>query len=179
MKAIGRAPLAIVFLATVGALTASCSERVIPPPSPAPRPSVRPVPPPPQRQVLDWRDAPITPGDWTWADESGQSVARFAGGALELRCSRAAGTITLRRTGAVAGANTPITIATSSVTRTIDGTVEAGSPAAVSASIAGRDRLLDSMAFSRGRFAIDVAGTPTLYVPSWPEVSRLVEDCRG
>jgi hypothetical protein len=34
------------------------------------------------------------------------------------------------------------------------------------------------MAFSRGRFAIETAGLPTLYVPSWPEVSRVVEDCR-
>lgn len=181
MKAIGRIPLAIVFLATVGVLTASCTERVIPSSAPAPRPSAPPAPPPPQREVLDWRDAPITPGDWTWTEEPGGSVARFAGGALELRCVRTSGTVTLRRAGAVSasGTNAPVTVATQSVARTINATVEAGASTGVSASIPARDNLLDAMAFSRGRFAVDVAGLPTLYVPSWPEVSRLVEDCRS
>jgi len=34
------------------------------------------------------------------------------------------------------------------------------------------------MAFSRGRFALETAGQETLYLPSWPEISRVVEDCR-
>ena len=38
--------------------------------------------------------------------------------------------------------------------------------------------LLDAMAFSRGRFAIDVNGLPSLYLPAWPEVGRVIEDCR-
>ena len=41
-----------------------------------------------------------------------------------------------------------------------------------------RDPLLDAMAFSKGRFALEVAGLPTLYVPSYPEVTRVIEDCR-
>lgn len=46
------------------------------------------------------------------------------------------------------------------------------------ASFAARDPLLDAMAFSRGRFAIQSDGLPTLYVPSWPEIGRVLEDCR-
>jgi hypothetical protein len=48
----------------------------------------------------------------------------------------------------------------------------------VTAWIAPRDPLLDAMAFSRGRFRVEVAKLPPLYLPSWPEVSRVIEDCR-
>ena len=40
------------------------------------------------------------------------------------------------------------------------------------------DELLDAMAFSRGRFVIEQAGAPTLVVPAYPEVGRVIEDCR-
>jgi len=38
--------------------------------------------------------------------------------------------------------------------------------------------LLDAMALARGRFAVEVAGYPALYLPNWAEVARVVEDCR-
>jgi len=41
------------------------------------------------------------------------------------------------------------------------------------------DGLLDAMSFSRGRIAVTVSGTPMLVVPAWPEVARVVEDCRA
>jgi hypothetical protein len=41
-----------------------------------------------------------------------------------------------------------------------------------------RDALLDAIAFSRGRFALEAAGLETLYLPSYPEISRVVQDCR-
>ena len=44
--------------------------------------------------------------------------------------------------------------------------------------IAAADKLLDAIAFSRGRFALEAAGQETLYLPSWPEISRVIEDCR-
>ena len=42
----------------------------------------------------------------------------------------------------------------------------------------GSVSLLDAMAFSSGRFAVDLPGRSVLYLPSWPEVSRVIEDCR-
>ncbi|MDG2003332.1 MAG: hypothetical protein P8J20_08375 [Novosphingobium sp.] len=48
----------------------------------------------------------------------------------------------------------------------------------IAVTLPASDPLLDAMAFSRGRFAVETAGLPTLYVPSWPEVSRVIEDCR-
>lgn len=44
--------------------------------------------------------------------------------------------------------------------------------------LAAQDRLLDAMAFSRGRFAVETGGLPTLYLPAWAEVTRVIEDCR-
>ncbi len=40
-----------------------------------------------------------------------------------------------------------------------------------------RDPLLDALAFSRGRFGIAIAGIETS-VPTWPEITRVLEDCR-
>jgi hypothetical protein len=55
----------------------------------------------------------------------------------------------------------------------------ARSPAGwIVAALPVRDPVLDAMAFSRGRFALEAAGEPTLYLPSWPELSRVIEDCR-
>jgi hypothetical protein len=35
------------------------------------------------------------------------------------------------------------------------------------------------MALSKGRFAVEVDGEAPLYLPSYAEVSRVIEDCRG
>jgi hypothetical protein len=40
------------------------------------------------------------------------------------------------------------------------------------------DPLLDALVFSRGRVAVYIADKPALVVPAWPEIARVVEDCR-
>ena len=50
---------------------------------------------------------------------------------------------------------------------------------ALVARLAVSDPLLDQMAFSRGRFTVEAAGAPLLIVPAWPELARVIEDCRG
>ena len=155
-------------------LATSCATQAPPPPPPAP---VQPAPPPPAQPSQDWRDAPITPGDWRWSMESGQSVARFAGDTLVLRCDRMAGMVTLLRAGAAQGP-VPMTILTGDAAQPLTGLPQAGPPPAIAITFAARDPLLDTIAFSRGRFAVEAAGLPTLYVPSWPEISRVIEDCR-
>ncbi len=101
-------------------------------------------------------------------------MARFGQGLLDLRCDRAAGQIVLLRSGAAQG-EMPVTVLTSSRTQTLTGS---GDGTNVTLRLSARDPLLDAMAFSRGRFAVEVAGLPTLYLPSWPEISRVIEDCR-
>ena len=44
--------------------------------------------------------------------------------------------------------------------------------------LAPNDSLLDAMAITKGRFAVEVEGEQTLYLPAWAEVSRVIEDCR-
>jgi hypothetical protein len=46
------------------------------------------------------------------------------------------------------------------------------------ATLQARDPLLDAIALSRGRFAVETGGLETLYLPAWPEITRVVEDCR-
>ena len=113
--------------------------------------------------------------------EGNRSVARFGppgeAAALVMSCNRDAGSVTLIRPGAAKGA-VPMTIQTATLSRTLSAAAEPGPPPVIALTLASRDRLLDAMAFSRGRFAVETAGLPTLYVPSWTEVSRVIEDCR-
>ena len=96
---------------------------------------------------------------------------------LSLRCERTAGLIRLRRAGAATGP-LPLTITTTSARRSFTVAPEQAEPPAVALAIPARDPILDAMVFSRGRFMIEVPGLPTLYLPAWPEVARVVEDCR-
>lgn len=162
----------------VGALAlAGCIPQVAPaPPQPAARPSPSPAPtpaplPPPSS---DWRDALATPGDWQYAPSSTGSFASFASGQFILRCERQQQRVSLIRAGAATG---PVSMAirTTQGERTLVANPVQGG---VSTSLPTRDPLLDDMAFSRGRFAVEVPGMATLHIPSWTEVSRVIEDCR-
>ena len=185
MKA-NRPLLTAVALSTVlAALLASCAS---PPPPPPPRPIPRPQPsytpppaPTPVRPAPDWRDRPITPGDWRWSRIGGASSARFGeggnGALLEFRCDRAAGVVLLIRSGAMGGP-TPMTVTTTSTARAVTGQPLAGSQPALVVALPVRDALLDAIVFSRGRFAVEARGLAPIYAPTWPEIARVVEDCR-
>jgi hypothetical protein len=62
--------------------------------------------------------------------------------------------------------------------RALDAVPMRSDPATIVARVSVQDTLLDAMAFSKGRFAIEIAGMRTLYIPSYPEVTRVIEDCR-
>ncbi|MCB2064608.1 MAG: hypothetical protein KDE25_14435 [Novosphingobium sp.] len=169
MKAnVSRALKAALALPMVLALVSSCSDRRV---VPTPAPTGTPAPPPP-RPAIDWEHAPATPGDWQWSNAGGRSQATFAQGLLQLRCQ--GGNVVLSRRGSADRA-VPMTISTSAMTRTVDAQATA---AGIQVAFAARDPLLDAMAFSRGHFAVEVPGVAAVYAPSWPEVSRVIEDCR-
>ncbi len=128
----------------------------------------------PAAMPANWQDAPLTPGDWRWSMEGSLSVARFGDGLLVLSCDPSGRAVTLLRGGSGAAAG-PIIVSTSTITRTLTGT--AGNKG-IAVTLPASDSLLDAMAFSRGRFSVETEGFPTLYAPSWPEVSRVTEDCR-
>jgi len=138
-----------------------------------PAPAVAQAPP-----SANWMDAPATPGDWRYAAQGTRSEASFwsAGGVpmLRLRCEADTGRILLSLPES--GALSPVvTLRTRTLARTL-----AAEPAGreTLAALAPADPLLDAMALSRGRFAVEAEGLPTLYLPSWAEVSRVIEDCR-
>ncbi|MDE8653318.1 hypothetical protein [Novosphingobium album (ex Liu et al. 2023)] len=178
-----RAPLAPLLAAAATMLAlAGCSERgIVPAPVPTPTSTPTRAPPPLPSPPANWRDAPITPGDWALSANASQSAASFAGGQLVLRCDLPQRTVTLLRAGtgtAMGTGQVPMTVTTETVTRPLTGTAQGGPAPAIAITFSARDPLLDAMAFSRGRFMVEAAGLPALYVPSWPEVSRVIEDCR-
>jgi hypothetical protein len=145
-----------------------------PPLAPAPAPTPAPAPP---AFAGNWADAPATPGDWSY----GGGTASFGdpGGAprLVMRCDRPGAAIEIVRPGA-AGAASQMLVMTEFGNRALEAAPTVSDPGAIAARVSVHDALLDAMAFSKGRFAIDTAGLPTLYIPSWAEITRVIEDCR-
>ncbi|WP_234036005.1 hypothetical protein [Porphyrobacter sp. YT40] len=160
-----------------------------PAPAPTARPAARPTPapvPPPVVQTLpadQWMDAAATPGDWTQGLIAGVPFALFGTDsripALGLRCLRADGTITVARRSD-SPSQLSMTIRTETTSRSLVAEPVQGFPGRfLGVSLRADDPLLDAMALSKGRFAVEVDGMPPLYLPSYAEVSRVIEDCRG
>jgi len=149
-----------------------------PVPAPAPTPASAPVvqaPPPPAFE--NWIDAPVTAGNWSYAGGLAQFGQPGYQPFLTLRCDPAARAVEITRAAAVTGAQ-PMIVRTETLERSLATSPARSDPSSIVAILPARDPLLDAMAFSRGRFAIEVAGLTSLYIPSWPEVTRVIEDCR-
>ncbi len=173
----------LVALACLSA--AACGVRA-PEPTPAPpvaRASPTPAPSPsPVPTHATWIDAPQTPGDWYYRSGGGTTRALFgdpgADARFALTCNLAQRSVTLARAGSTTGAS-QLNIRTEFTDRALAAAPSTGEIPAVEARVGARDSILDAMAFSKGRFAVEVAGLDPLYLPSWPEVTRVIEDCRG
>jgi hypothetical protein len=167
------------------ALIAACAAERVPPaaapaPLPAPAPAAaRPAPAAPPSS-LNWADAPQTPGTWRYgargsgSDSEAAFIAPTGQPLARLRCLAASRVVVLSLPET--GASRPrVIIRSHTATRMIEAE-PAGRETLVA--LAPRDSLLDAMAFARGRFAIEADGLAPLYLPAWPEVSRVIEDCR-
>lgn len=157
----------------------------VPTPSPVAQPAPTPAPPvAPVTAVLDnWADNLATPGDWAYSDRTGAPVASFGmpgqSPLFAMQCNRANRSISL---GRLSNASDPRTmrIRTETMDRDLRAEPQAGSAASILAAVLpASDPFLDAMAFSKGRFAVQVAGEPVLYIPAWPEVTRVIEECRN
>ena len=170
--------LRIGMLAGLVAVAACVPRREPPPPPPQqPAPVQQPAPLPPPVANEDWRDRPLTPGNWVYRGEGGGSTALFGtpgAPAFAVQCDRARRQVTLTRPGNATG--NVMTIRTSFGARNFPLTAQPGHAAT---SLSPSDRFLDTIAFSRGRFMVEVPGTAPLIIPAWPEPARVVEDCRG
>jgi hypothetical protein len=115
------------------------------------------------------RTIPLAPGSWSYAPTVGGSEARF-GGRFLIRCDRNMRRVTLLRTEAMTMPATAMVITTDLAVNTVpaDGI------------LANTNRLLDAIAFSRGRFIVSGGGSASqLLVPSSPEAARTIDDCRN
>jgi hypothetical protein len=126
-------------------------------------------------------DAPPTEGDWSYTPFAGTSMtqASFGTGAgaahLTLSCDLATRQVRLAQPAGGATGPVQVRIRTETADRLTQARPEGAS---LIVDFPASDSLLDAMAFSRGRFAVETAGRATLYVPAYPEITRVVEDCR-
>lgn len=142
--------------------------------APAPRRLVSPAPLPAPVST-DWMDAPMTPGGWRYERLERATMADFRSPEnrplVSMTCL-AGGQVGLEVRGARAGS---ATIRTETMTRTLPADANRQYAFVL---LSATDPLLDAMALSRGRFAVEVEGMAPLYLPSHAEVSRVIEDCR-
>lgn len=164
-----------------------------PSPAPSPTPVIRtaveapPAPPAPAvalDQASDWLDRPLTPGNWSYRQMPGSTEANFgsipasAEPQLSIRCERASRNVELAVRSEMRSP-LPITVRTETADRSLPVRLASTDPRQITAALAASDPLLDAMAFSNGRFAVTVAGARALVVPAWPEITRVIEDCRS
>ena len=129
-------------------------------------------------------DAPQTPGDWVYDQERGESLALYQSTAprpvFTIRCR--AGVVSLGRASSAGpsqeSSSRLLSISTETVKASLDTYPVAGPEAILVADLDANDPLLDAMAITKGRFAVEVEGEETLYLPAWGEGSRVIEDCR-
>ena len=169
-----RLALALILAAGAAACVPAPDRRPAPPPAPAPAPLPSPSP------VANWEDWAMTPGTWRYERDARGSRALFgmagADARAVLRCDRDARQMFLSRPGTAGGS---FTVRTTSRTASVPARPTGGTPPYVAAAFAPRDALLDAMAFSRGRFVVELAGTAPLVLPTYAEIGRVIEDCRG
>jgi hypothetical protein len=119
-------------------------------------------------------------GTWFYSPATDGSEAIFldtsARPQLIIHCTRATRRVSIAKPAA--GAAPFLLIWTSSQTRNAPASFDP-TTSRLSSNFAATDPLLDALSFSRGRIAVSVTGTPALIAPPWPEIARVVEDCRS
>ena len=132
----------------------------------------------------NWMDAPVTAGDWTYVAQPAETLAVFGtsrtpdGVSLIIACRRDTSRVSIARAHD-AGGQVEMLIRTETQDRTLTARRHDGVAPLAMVELSATDSLLDAIAFSRGRFAVDVAGADPIYVPAYPEITRVVEDCRN
>ena len=119
-------------------------------------------------------------GSWTYAMTGGGTEARFADTAgnpqLWVQCTRATRRVSLARPATAAAPF--LTVWTSSLTRNVPASFNPATRR-LTIDLATYDPLLDAIVSSRGRVGYTIGAQPSFVVPPWPEVARVIEDCRA
>ena len=119
-------------------------------------------------------------GSWSYGPATDGSEAVFANttGAPQLfvHCTRATRRVAISRPATAAAPS--VSVWTSSLERSI---ASSFNPATgrLTIDLGNYDPLLDAIVSSRGRIGFTVGAQPSLVVPPWAEVARVIEDCRA
>jgi hypothetical protein len=119
-------------------------------------------------------------GSWSYGAASDGSEATFAsyGSPVQLwiRCARATRRVSIARPAASAAPF--LNIWTSAQTRSVAASFNPAT-GRITAELGAYDSLLDALANSRGRVGFTTGTQPSLVLPAWPEIARVIEDCRA
>ena len=172
------------FVFPLVALALAACSTAPPEPAPAPQPAKpiatpSPAPAQPQGEWIDW---PITAGDWVYRKDGRGSLALFGQADKDaifiIRCDQSRRQLFLSRSGKV-GEGAKMVLRASADTQSYPASNSGGKPSYTAISISPGDVMMDRIAYSRGRFAVETSGLQSLAIPVWPEFSRVVEDCRS
>lgn len=128
----------------------------------------------------------MTPGGWMYRADTQRSAAFYGNSngttppVLAIRCDRQGRSIRLDRALPAHATSAGMIRVTTSFgdTQWPAQTIDPGQPL-LSARLAATDPALDKMAYSRGRIMIEASGTERLILPAWPEMARVIENCRA
>jgi hypothetical protein len=127
----------------------------------------------------DYSTALPVGGTWSYAATADGSEATFANASgqpqLTIRCTRSTRRVGIAKPAT--GAAPFISIWTSAQSKSAPASFNPATNR-LTADFAAYDAFLDAIAFSRGRAAFSVGTAPALVVPTWSEISRVIEDCR-
>ncbi|MBX7495832.1 hypothetical protein K3172_08180 [Qipengyuania sp. 6B39] len=150
----------------------------------APAPSATPAPTPPPAEA-NWIDRPQTTGTWRISGSQAAFVERDSQGgttppSIPLFIMECRNNAVRLMTQVPRSDSRTMIIRTETASRSLAlSPVPGGAqPVFAFADLQPRDPLLDAMALTRGRFAVEVPGGRSLYLPNWAEVTRVIEDCR-
>lgn len=129
--------------------------------------------------IADQSIATPVAGTWAYSDngDGGEAVFTDANAQpqLSLRCVRSTRRVILSKPATTAA--TTLNLWSSTATKSFPASFDA-STARLTTQIANWDPVLDAIAYSRGRFAVAAGSQQPLVVPSWSDITRIVEDCR-
>ncbi|GAB5488935.1 MAG: hypothetical protein Pars2KO_25050 [Parasphingorhabdus sp.] len=124
----------------------------------------------------------MAPGDWIYRTDERGSLALFgmpnSDAKLLIRCDQNQKRIFVSQAGSVSN-GASMTLRASSGLQTFPARSSGGAAPYAAVSMAPDEYMLDRIAFSRGRFAVQTTGLTSLAIPIWPEFTRVVEDCRS
>ena len=119
-------------------------------------------------------------GAWRYTPVAGGSEASFltpAGASqVTVRCTRATRRVAILKPSSPGASS--LWVWTSLQSRTVPATFDPAT-GLTSAELSAFDGLLDAMASSAGRLGFSTPGAAPLVVPAWPDVARVIEDCRA